>query len=412
MSIQIYQDSENLNTRNHNKKIKRDDSRALRKDVPKPSKRTALGTITNTLVGSRVQPSRAAKDKHKNVSVPQSKRQQGENFKVFNDQQTNNKNDKENGNVLHSSYTEALSTSLSRKDSPMILSPVECEMSSFEEVKSDDTRSPQINDITEKLDPTYGCPEYSHDIHNYLKKAENTYRGKPQYMKKQTDINNSMRSILIDWLVEVAEEYKLQSQTLFLTVNYIDRFLSQMSVLRGKLQLVGAACMLVASKFEEIYPPEVAEFVYITDDTYTNKQVLRMEHLILKTLSFNLSVPTCDSFMTRYLLAAGAKNESQLYYLVKYLCELTLIDYDITMKHTPSMIVASAVYLGSKMLDNENPWTPTLEFYTGYEVFDMKSCVHDMSLLMLRITNHPQQAVQQKYKSAKFGGVSQIPFIL
>ena len=66
-------------------------------------------------------------------------------------------------------------------------------------------------------------------------------------MRKQADINISMRSILIDWLVEVAEEYKLNSQTLYLTVNYIDRFLSYMSVLRGKLQLVGTSCMLVAS---------------------------------------------------------------------------------------------------------------------------------------------------------------------
>ena len=98
-------------------------------------------------------------------------------------------------------------------------------------------------------------------------------RPKPGYMKKQPDINHSMRAILVDWLVEVAEEYKLLPQTLYLTINYIDRFLSAMSVLRGKLQLVGTACMLVASKFEEIYPPEVTEFVYITDDTYTAKQV-------------------------------------------------------------------------------------------------------------------------------------------
>ena len=98
-------------------------------------------------------------------------------------------------------------------------------------------------------------------------------RPKPGYMKKQSDINHSMRSILVDWLVEVAEEYKLLPQTLYLTINYIDRFLSVMSVLRGKLQLVGTACMLVASKFEEIYPPEVTEFVYITDDTYSAKQV-------------------------------------------------------------------------------------------------------------------------------------------
>ena len=55
-----------------------------------------------------------------------------------------------------------------------------------------------------------------------------------------------------------------------------------MSVLRGKLQLVGTAAMFIAAKFEEIYPPELGEFVYITDDTYSKKQVLRMEHLILK----------------------------------------------------------------------------------------------------------------------------------
>lgn len=92
-------------------------------------------------------------------------------------------------------------------------------------------------------------------------------------MKKQSDINHSMRAILVDWLVEVAEEYKLLPQTLYLTINYIDRFLSVMSVLRGKLQLVGTACMLVAAKFEEIYPPDVSDFVFITDDTYTTKQV-------------------------------------------------------------------------------------------------------------------------------------------
>jgi cyclin A len=66
-------------------------------------------------------------------------------------------------------------------------------------------------------------------------------------MRKQPDITPGMRSILIDWLVEVAEEYRLHRETLFLAVNYIDRFLSQMSVLRGKLQLVGTASLFLAS---------------------------------------------------------------------------------------------------------------------------------------------------------------------
>ena len=106
-------------------------------------------------------------------------------------------------------------------------------------------------------------------------------------MKKQSDINHSMRAILVDWLVEVAEEYKLLPQTLYLTINYIDRFLSVMSVLRGKLQLVGTACMLVAAKYEEIYPPDVSDFVFITDDTYTTKQV---QHLA----SANITLLSCS----------------------------------------------------------------------------------------------------------------------
>ena len=80
----------------------------------------------------------------------------------------------------------------------------------------------------------------------------------------------------------MSEEYKLQTETLYLAVNFIDRFLSLMSVQRAKLQLVGTAAMFIASKFEEIYPPDVTEFVYITDDTYTKRQVLRMEHLVIK----------------------------------------------------------------------------------------------------------------------------------
>ena len=90
-------------------------------------------------------------------------------------------------------------------------------------------------------------PDYHEDIHTYLREMEVKCKPKVGYMKKQPDITNSMRAILVDWLVEVGEEYKLQNETLHLAVNYIDRFLSSMSVLRGKLQLVGTAAMLLAS---------------------------------------------------------------------------------------------------------------------------------------------------------------------
>ena len=92
-------------------------------------------------------------------------------------------------------------------------------------------------------------------------------------MVEQNDINTSMRTILVDWLVEVSEEFRLSTETLHLATNYIDRFLSIMHVQRSKLQLVGTSCMLLACKLEEIHPPEVSMFVEITDRTYTSDQV-------------------------------------------------------------------------------------------------------------------------------------------
>jgi hypothetical protein len=91
---------------------------------------------------------------------------------------------------------------------------------------------------------------------------------------KQTDINEKMRAILVDWLIEVHYKFKLMPETLFLTVNLIDRFLEKIDVVRTKLQLVGVTAMLIACKYEEIYAPEVRDFVYITDKAYTREEIL------------------------------------------------------------------------------------------------------------------------------------------
>uniref|UniRef100_A0A673LNV3 Cyclin A1 n=1 Tax=Sinocyclocheilus rhinocerous TaxID=307959 RepID=A0A673LNV3_9TELE len=116
------------------------------------------------------------------------------------------------------------------------------------------------------------CEEYAEDIHRYLPK--------PGYMRKQPDITSGMMIILVDWLVEVGEEYKLCSETLYLAVNYLDRFLS-----------------LVMSYYQVL-----DEFVYITDDTYTKKQLVRMEQHLLRVLAFDLTAPTVHQFLMQYTL--------------------------------------------------------------------------------------------------------------
>ncbi|KAM8969737.1 cyclin-A2 [Sarcophilus harrisii] len=257
-------------------------------------------------------------------------------------------------------------------------------------------KPPNVNEV----------PDYHEDIYLYLREMEVKCKPKVGYMKKQPDITNSMRAILVDWLVEVGEEYKLQNETLHLAVNYIDRFLSSMSVLRGKLQLVGTAAMLLASKFEEIYPPEVAEFVYITDDTYTKKQVLRMEHLVLKVLAFDLAAPTINQFLTQYFLHQQQAN-SKVESLAMFLGELSLIDADPYLKYLPSVTAGAAFHIALYTITGKS-WPESLIQQTGYTLESLKPCLLDLHQTYLRAPQHAQQSIREKYKTAKYHGVSLI----
>ena len=107
-------------------------------------------------------------------------------------------------------------------------------------------------------------------------------------MDHQTDVNERMRSILVNWLVDVHSKFGLRSSTLYLTVNIVDRFLSVCRVARSKFQLLGMAAMLLASKFEEVYAPQVDDFVYIADSAFSREVFLRMEGVRLSVAFFSL----------------------------------------------------------------------------------------------------------------------------
>ena len=134
-----------------------------------------------------------------------------------------------------------------------------------------------------------------------------------------------MRAILVDWLIEVHLKFKLLPETLFLTINMIDRYLERQVVQRTKLQLVGVTAMLIASKYEEIYAPEVKDFVYITDKAYTKEEILRMECHMLTTLDFDMTVPSAFRFLERF--AKVDSTDVIMFNLACYLLELPLVEY-------------------------------------------------------------------------------------
>ncbi|KAG8233557.1 hypothetical protein J437_LFUL013769 [Ladona fulva] len=128
----------------------------------------------------------------------------------------------------------------------------------------------------------------------------------PDVFSKHPSLEPRMRSILLDWLIEVCEVYKLHRETYYLAQDFIDRFLAvQEDVPKQHLQLIGITCLFIAAKVEEIYPPKICEFAYVTDGACDEGEILDKELIILKTLNWDLSPVTVNSWLTIYLQLYG-----------------------------------------------------------------------------------------------------------
>ncbi|XWS21257.1 hypothetical protein CRYUN_Cryun30bG0040100 [Craigia yunnanensis] len=281
-----------------------------------------------------------------------------------------------------------------------------------EEVEDEDEKAV---DIDAKSDDPQMCGHYASDIYEYLHQMEvdPKRRPLPDYIEKiQKDVSTNMRGILVDWLVEVAEEYKLVSDTLYMTVSYIDRFLSLNAINRQRLQLLGVSSMLIASKYEEINPPNVENFCYITDNTYKKDEVVKMEADILKSLKFELGNPTVRTFLRRFTRVAQEDYKAfslQLEFLGYYLAELSLLDYGC-VKFLPSVVAASVIFLSRFITrPKRHPWSSAMQQYSGYKASDLKECVLIIHDLYLSRRGGALQAVREKYKQHKFKCVAIMP---
>ena len=245
--------------------------------------------------------------------------------------------------------------------------------------------------------------EYFDDIVSELKNKEEKYLPKENYMANQKDINHRMRAILIDWLIDVHIKYKMVPQTIYISVNLIDRFLSENKTNRDKLQLVGVASMFIASKYEEIYPPELKDFVYITDKAYVKSEVLEMEYKMLKYLNFDITFPTQWSFLE--IFKKKLDLDQKTFYLAWFLMELSLINYKM-LKFKYSQIAASAVLIAIKTLNYFN--IVEFEKNTGYNEKDIEECLNEIINFNIYNLTHSLQAIRKKFSTRKYDEVSKI----
>ena len=275
-------------------------------------------------------------------------------------------------------------------------------------IHNDDEEDIEMKDETENQNIIYNmypqnADEYFDDIVNELKNNEEKYLPEFNYMAKQKDINNRMRAILIDWLIDVHLKYKMVPQTMYISVNLIDRYLSKNETSRVKLQLVGVASMFISSKYEEIYPPELKDFVYITDKAYVKSDVLDMEYKMLTSLNFDVTFPTQWSFLEIFRKKLNINQKT--FNLAWFLMELSLINSKM-LKFKYSQIAASAIMIAIKALN----YFDEVEFEksTGYNKNDLQECVKEINNFYIYNSTHSLQAIRKKFSSKKYDEVSKI----
>ena len=252
--------------------------------------------------------------------------------------------------------------------------------------------------------------EYADDMYTHFREHESKYRINATYMTRQPHINAKMRATLIDWLVEVHLKFRLVPETLYLCVNYIDRYLALETVERSRLQLVGVTALLLAAKYEEINPPELRDLVHITDKAYNQQEILECEERMVKALDYKMTQSTAHCFLVRYLKAAHA--DRRMVWLASYVAERALQEYTL-LHHPPSLLAAAAVWLARRTL-GYHAWSPTLLKYAGYTEAALAPCLRDLSVAFAEETAgaNKLRAAKTKYSSSKFGKVAELPLRL
>lgn len=249
---------------------------------------------------------------------------------------------------------------------------------------------------------------------NYLS-TEELFMVDPNYILQQPQFSPYMRMVLVDWLVDVQLKYSMKSETLFLGVNILDRFLATTAVSRNRLQLVGLTALWIASKYEEQNVQDTTELIRLTDFSITRKGILKVETRILNALGFQLTVPSPLTFVRRLTKVCRVLlcSEHRIHEdLACYLIHLSLLRVEM-LAFRPSIIASAAVKLAARICGRLLPWDDSMVFYSGgWTEQDFASCEIIIKGLVDQENCADQQtsltAIGRKFGTAQFTNVSSI----
>lgn len=201
---------------------------------------------------------------------------------------------------------------------------------------------------------------------------ESNYKIDNDYLSKvQTEIKDTSRAFLVEWIIDVHRKFRLMPETLYVTINVIDRYLSLQHIKKSELHLLGVTALLISTKYEEIYPPELKDLLSVSENKFTKTEVLKMESKILSTLEFNFMYPSSLRFLERYRKLSNTASDDQIFFFAQYLNEISLLDSSL-LKYKQSEMAAASLVLAARAIKRINAWNKEMEKCTGFKEEDLK----------------------------------------
>ncbi|KAG0376614.1 hypothetical protein BGX24_007472 [Mortierella sp. AD032] len=245
-------------------------------------------------------------------------------------------------------------------------------------------------------DPSF-VSEYQEEIFAYKREMEIKHLPDPTYMDRQVDLSWHYRVRLIEWLVEVHDRFDLLQETMHLCINYLDRFLSKISIPIDQLQLAGTVALLLASKYEEIQSPAIAELSFLGGDAYPPSRIRQAEIGMLRALNYDMGAPGPMSFLRR--ISRTDDFDIEIRTLAKYLLDVTLCDHRFI--GVPSSMVAAVGYRASMLLLDRGEWSKQHAKVSGYTANTLSAGINVL-LTMLEQPETTHLSFFSKYKDEKF----------
>ena len=225
------------------------------------------------------------------------------------------------------------------------------------------------------------------------------------YMTLQKSINDKMRAILVDWLIDVHFRFDMKKKTLFNCIYIIDAFLSKNLIDRKYLQLLGMAALLISCKETEIMYPSLNSFLALSDFSYSLQELTNMERFVMKILDFDILAPTAEEFYA--INAEYFKFGEKQRFFGEYFLDASLIDYNL-LKYNQSTIAVACGYIVMKFFNLNGVHSLLKNTGDNIKQIDVKNCARDLCFLVKNLSNSSLKATKNKYMSDKYMNIAEL----